>query len=73
MFVDEPTAALNREMARGALEQLRLLEANGFGGGATIMITHDEELADEFANVIVRMAPVAGRPAGRITGITRRN
>ena len=73
VFVDEPTAALNREMARGALEQLRLLEANGFGGGATIMITHDEELADEFANVIVRMAPVAGRPAGRITGITRRN
>lgn len=73
VFVDEPTAALNREMARGALEQFRLLEASGSGGAATIMITHDEELANEFANVIVRMAPVVGRPAGRITDITRRD
>jgi ABC-type lipoprotein export system ATPase subunit len=72
VFVDEPTAALNREMARGALEQFRLLEASGSGGAATIMITHDEELADEFANVIVRMAPIVGRPAGRITGIIRK-
>jgi hypothetical protein len=37
------------------------------------MITHDEELANEFANLIVRMAPVVGRPAGRITDIIRRN
>jgi ABC-type lipoprotein export system ATPase subunit len=73
VFVDEPTAALNREMARGALDQFRLLEASGAGGAATIMITHDEELADEFANVIVRMAPVVGRPAGRITEITRKD
>lgn len=73
VFVDEPTAALNREMARGALEQFRLLEASGSGGAATIMITHDEELANEFANLIVRMAPVVGRPAGRITDIIRRN
>lgn len=73
VFVDEPTAALNREMARGALEQFRLLEASGSGGAATIMITHDEELADEFANVIVRMAPMVGRPAGRIIDITRRD
>jgi putative ABC transport system ATP-binding protein len=73
VFVDEPTAALNREMARGALEQFRLLEASGSGGAATIMITHDEELADEFANVIVRMAPVVGRAAGRVTEIIRRD
>lgn len=73
VFVDEPTAALNREMARGALEQFRLLEASGSGGAATIMVTHDEELANEFANVIVRMAPVVGRPAGRITDILRRS
>jgi len=72
VFVDEPTAALNREMARGALEQFRLLEASGSGGSATIMITHDESLADEFANLIVRMAPVVGRPAGRITDIIRK-
>lgn len=73
VFVDEPTAALNREMARGALEQFRLLEASGSGGAATIMITHDEELADEFANLVVRMAPIVGRPAGRITAITRKS
>lgn len=73
VFVDEPTAALNREMARGALEQFRLLEASRSGGAATIMITHDEELANEFANLIVRMAPVVGRPAGRIIDIIRRN
>lgn len=73
VFVDEPTAALNREMARGALEQFRQLEASGAGGSATIMITHDEELAAEFANVLVRMAPVAGRPAGRIIDIIRRD
>ena len=73
VFVDEPTAALNREMARGALEQFRLLEASGSGGAATIMITHDEELAEEFANLIVRMAPISGRPAGRITGIIRKD
>ncbi|MFM8494654.1 MAG: ABC transporter ATP-binding protein [Planctomycetia bacterium] len=73
VFVDEPTAALNREMARGALEQFRLLEANGSGGAATIMITHDEDLAGEFANLIVRMAPVVGRPAGRITEIIRKD
>lgn len=72
VFVDEPTAALNREMARGALEQFRRLEAAGSGGAATIMITHDEGLADEFANLIVRMAPVVGRPAGRITDIIRK-
>ena len=73
VFVDEPTAALNREMARGALEQFRQLEASGAGGSATIMITHDEELAAEFANVLVLMAPVAGRPAGRIIDIIRRD
>ena len=72
VFVDEPTAALNREMARGALEQFRLLEASGSGGAATIMITHDEELADEFANLVGRMAPIVGRPAGRITAISRK-
>lgn len=72
VFVDEPTAALNREMARGALEQFKLLEASGSGSAATIMITHDEGLADEFANLIVRMAPVVGRPAGRIVDIIRK-
>jgi putative ABC transport system ATP-binding protein len=70
--VNKPTAALNREMARGALEQFKLLEAGGSGSAATIMITHDEGLADEFANLIVRMAPVVGRPAGRIVDIIRK-
>ncbi len=66
IFVDEPTAALNREMARGALETLRELLNHATRPSATVMITHDEELAHEFANVTIRMAPVRNRPAGRV-------
>lgn len=69
VFVDEPTAALNRELARGALEQLRQLQADGQHAGATIMITHDEGLADEFADTIIRMAPLKDRPAGEVVEV----
>ena len=71
VFVDEPTAALNRELARGALQQLSLLQQGEGRFGATIMITHDEQLADEFANVIVRMEPMPNRPAGRVREVIR--
>jgi ABC-type lipoprotein export system ATPase subunit len=69
VFVDEPTSALNRELARSALRLLR--EARGERGGreATVMITHDELLATEFADVIVRMAPLKGRSAGEVVEI----
>jgi ABC-type lipoprotein export system ATPase subunit len=70
VFVDEPTAALNRELAWEALEQLRRVQAGIQAHGATVMITHDEELALAFADVIVRMAPVRGRPAGEVVEVT---
>jgi ABC-type lipoprotein export system ATPase subunit len=70
VFVDEPTAALNRELAWEALEQLRRAQAGIQAHGATVMITHDEELALAFADVIVRMAPVRGRPAGEVVEVT---
>ncbi len=69
VFVDEPTAALNRELAWGALEQLRALQTSTEAHGATIMITHDEELACAFADMIVRMAPVKGESAGEVVAL----
>lgn len=69
VFVDEPTAALNRELARGALEQLGRLQRGGQHSGATIMITHDEALAEEFADTIIRMAPLKDRPAGEVVEV----
>ena len=69
VFVDEPTAALNRELARGALEQLRKLQREDGQHGAVVMITHDEDLADEFADMIIRMAPCKDRPAGEVVEI----
>ncbi|MEK6238498.1 MAG: ATP-binding cassette domain-containing protein, partial [Planctomycetales bacterium] len=71
VFVDEPTAALNREMAHDALVQFRDLQQQSDHSGATIMITHDESLAEEFATLVVRMAPVRGRAAGEVVEITR--
>lgn len=72
VFVDEPTAALNRELARGALDQLRTMQLQGKPHGATMMITHDEQLADEFATLVIRMAPMRGRPAGEVVEILER-
>ncbi len=72
VFVDEPTAALNRELARGALKQFQQLQAEESGRGATIMITHDEELADEFATVVIRMRPIKGRGAGEVVDVQER-
>lgn len=69
VFVDEPTAALNRELARGALVQFQQLQADGSGRGATIMITHDEELANDFATVVIRMRPIKGRAAGEVVDV----
>jgi putative ABC transport system ATP-binding protein len=72
IFVDEPTAALNREMARGALTELQSLLRKDSRPAAVIMITHDEELSQEFADVTIRMAPVKGRAAGELVDIVRK-
>ena len=71
VFVDEPTASLNREMARGALQQFRSLQQDASAPGATIMITHDEVLASDFANVTIRMAPIRNQAAGEVVEVIR--
>jgi ABC-type lipoprotein export system ATPase subunit len=70
VFVDEPTSALNRELARTSLEQLRQSQLERAGAGAVVMITHDEQIAAEFADMVVRMAPETGRAAGRVVDIS---
>lgn len=70
VFVDEPTAALNRELARRALWQLKQSQIDIGGQSAVVMITHDEPLAEQFADQIIRMAPEAGRAAGRVVEVT---
>ncbi len=69
IFVDEPTSALNRELAFGALQQLRLLQCGADSRGAAIMITHDEELAQIFADTIIRMAPRNDSPVGEVVAV----
>lgn len=69
VFVDEPTSSLNRELARAALQQLKCSQLSGDHHGAVVMITHDEALAADFADTIVRMAPEKGRAAGRVVEI----
>jgi len=71
IFVDEPTSALNRELAWEALNQLRNLQSAQGSHGATVMITHDEQLADNFATTIIRMEPVKGEAAGEVVEITQ--
>ena len=71
VFVDEPTAALNRELARTALQQFRDLLQSGSTPAAAVMITHDEELAEEFANVVIRMEPLSDEPGGRVVDVRR--
>lgn len=70
LFVDEPTSALNRELAHDALRQLRALQCGPQSHGALIMITHDENLAMTFADVIVRMAPRRGESVGEVVEIS---
>lgn len=69
VFVDEPTSSLNRELARASLQQLKHSQLAGDNPGAVVMITHDELLASEFADTIIRMAPETGRAAGRVVEI----
>ncbi len=72
VFVDEPTAALNRELARGALDNFRQMLTSEERRCAAIMITHDEELSSEFANVIIRMEPSRTEAGGQVVAVDRR-
>jgi ABC-type lipoprotein export system ATPase subunit len=66
VFVDEPTSALNRELARDALKHLKTVNTNQ---SAVVMITHDVELAEEFSDQVIVMEPEHSRAAGRIKSI----
>lgn len=68
VFVDEPTASLNREMAHNALVQLRDLRKSDQEQSTVLMITHDEMLATEFCDYIIEMAPHKDIPAGGVVG-----
>jgi len=71
VFVDEPTASLNREMAHQALTKLRSLCQSDGERCTVLMITHDEELAREFCDHIIRMEPgkdiSSNHPFGHVT------
>jgi len=66
VFVDEPTASLNREMAHNALSQLRNLRQSGREQSTILMITHDRSLATEFCDYIIEMVPHKGTPSGGV-------
>ena len=72
VFVDEPTAALNRELAKGALNQFKKMLEDENRHAATIMITHDEELSEEFATVVIRMEPSKNEAGGRVVEVSRK-
>lgn len=71
LFVDEPTSALNRELAFGSLRQIRYLQCGPESNGALVMITHDEELALAFSDLIIRMAPQKSRAVGEVVEIVQ--
>ena len=73
VFVDEPTSALNRELANGALTVMHNLQQEVEHPGITFMITHDEYLAEKFCNVVVRMAPRHGESAGEVVDVVRKS
>lgn len=68
VFVDEPTASLNRVTARNALGQLQKMQKESGDRAAVVMITHDEDLSAEFANVVVRMK-ATGATSGTVESI----
>lgn len=59
LFVDEPTSSLDPPNARRALDLLAtLIEVEGT---TVVMVTHNEELALEYSNYLIRMdSPVGG-------------
>jgi ABC-type lipoprotein export system ATPase subunit len=65
VFVDEPTGNLDPHTARKALDLLRSLRDHKGDQSTVVMITHDRDLAEEYAEYLVHMGPSRG-PDGEI-------
>lgn len=55
VFLDEPTAFLHVKTAHQALSTMRKLQQESGGRTTIVMITHDNDLAEEFSTMIVNM------------------
>lgn len=71
IFLDEPTAYLFHKDAREALQALRNLQHKSAAEGrpvTVVVITHDNELAKDFATHVIKMnvVEVNGRREGRV-------
>jgi putative ABC transport system ATP-binding protein len=65
LFVDEPTSSLDQQTARRALDLLaKLIEERGT---SVVMVTHNETLALEYSDCIVRMDSPAGRWSDQVS------
>lgn len=66
LFVDEPTANLNREMARAALNQLKQFTQHQSDNSVVIMVTHDEQLVADFCDQKIQLEPGPGPLMGHL-------
>jgi ABC-type lipoprotein export system ATPase subunit len=55
VFLDEPTAFLHVKTARQALSAMQRLQLETGGRTTVVMITHDNDLAEEFSTTMVTM------------------
>jgi ABC-type lipoprotein export system ATPase subunit len=55
VFLDEPTAFLHVKTARQALSAMQRLQQESGGRTTVVMITHDNDLAEEFSTTIINM------------------
>lgn len=65
ILADEPTAAVDHELANGVCQALR--SCAGSLGSAVVMVTHNRDLASSFADRIIDLGHVASSPVQRIS------
>jgi ABC-type lipoprotein export system ATPase subunit len=71
VFLDEPTAFLHVKTARQALIAMQRLQLESGGRTTIVMITHDNDLAEEFSTTIVNMEGDGTR--GWVRSVDERN
>lgn len=71
VFLDEPTAFLHIKTARQALQALQRLQHESGGRTTIVMITHDNDLAEEFSTTMVTMEGDGAR--GWVSSIEERS